>query len=745
MRTFYLRFLLIFLMGNLSMRAQKTTMFIPYQYALDIDTSVWAVPYLVPHPSDYANPMAIEILFKPTSQVIFLKIHAADSREDMSTYGKRMMLKTQGSNHLGNDFISKTQNGLLSELFLIKDRPTYVRGYKSFEKTYAVTFYYQPNGDTTLCNLVTEELAKTISTLHLVKPSAIDNAAGLPYDYSRGMALSRKNVYAQLQARMQLHTLHGKFYYRNLESYWSSMRPESMLADTARFDQMCLFPSKKDFSFQRAANELEMMGHLPLPKETALASFLNPAEAIHDPFRSEAAQEAIAYLGEILAQQIGTPIAVESNVTRVPHTNDICYLKGSSATKSYFIAAMRTSKGWSFYPTVVKQMEEGMSKVSIRRNFLGYDDFGKIDPTFVMHVPSSTNERTFAFGIVPTHRKVREKYVEGISKRFIVATNANCKAPVFLPTFKIDSYDVVYEMIPPVANNTKFMTHPFEGITTRNKENIQYSIHYADEQKLIDSRYNGYQKIGVDDPTRRSYITSLHVTDCNRNGKEEVWYALISNGNIVEIHGIENTPQGLKPLVLTDAFKSLIKLEKQVTLLLSLSTEKQDPFQRNPPMGTSGMGQGQGTGAGGGYHRGYYGGAVDVESVSMDLDYGDVAVPVEMAVMEDPQSNEPLSYAEVMPLYPGGKDQMMADLAAHITYPAEELAAEIEGTVYVQFVVEIDGSITNVRTMRGVNGGPNLSKVAESCVKKLKRFTPGYQNGKAVRITYTLPVKFKLN
>ena len=124
-----------------------------------------------------------------------------------------------------------------------------------------------------------------------------------------------------------------------------------------------------------------------------------------------------------------------------------------------------------------------------------------------------------------------------------------------------------------------------------------------------------YQKIGVDDPTRRAYITSLHVTDCNRNGKEEVWYALIANGKIVEIHGLENTPQGLKPLVLTDAFKSLIQLEKQVILLMTLSLEKQDPFQRHPPMGTSGMGSGNG---GGGNYPAQYERIFDREGATME-------------------------------------------------------------------------------------------------------------------------------
>jgi TonB family protein len=739
MRTSYFNVLLVSLMGTLSMQGQKATMFIPYQFSMEIDTSVWAVPYLVPHPSDYANKTLFELFYKPTSQVVFLQVHSADKKEDMSTFGPRMMSKANGSNHLRNNFSSKTQLGLYTEVHKVDIRPTYVRGCRTFDEQYAVTYNYTPNGDSVLCNLLTDVLSETLGTMRYVNPSTIDAAAGLPRDYSKGMEAVRLDVYKRMRERMALHGFHNKFYYRDSESYWSSMRAESVRNDTVRFDYVCLPAGQKYFSFQRVANEFEMMNHLPIPNEEAVKCFMHPTRATHDRFRAEAHGQAVRHLNETLSKQIGTPIVVASAVTAVPHTDDIRYLTGNTPTQSYFIVAMNTPKGWMYYPTMVNQLDQGMANVSIRSNFLGYDNFGTHDRTFVMRVPSSTSDRSFAFGIVPTYRKVREKYVEGISKRFVVSTNTAGKAPVFLPSFKIDPYEVVFEMIPPVPNNTKFMTHPFEAVTTRNKENIQYSIHYADEQKLLDSRYNGYQKIGVDDPTRRAYITSLHVTDCNRNGKEEVWYALIANGKIVEIHGLENTPQGLKPLVLTDAFKSLIQLEKQVILLMTLSLEKQDPFQRHPPMGTSGMGSGNG---GGGNYPAQYERIFDREGATMEGDFEDVAVPV---VQEESLNNEPVSFAEVMPLYPGGEDQMLSDLAAAIVYPAEEKDAEIQGTVYVQFTVELDGRVSDVKTMRGVSGGPNLSRAAENAVKKLKPFTPGYQNGKPIRVRYNLPIKFKLN
>ena len=89
---------------------------------------------------------------------------------------------------------------------------------------------------------------------------------------------------------------------------------------------------------------------------------------------------------------------------------------------------------------------------------------------------------------------------------------------------------------------------------------------------------------------------------------------------------------------------------------------------------------------------------------------------------------------------------MMKDLISNLIYPEMEKENGIQGTVYVGFVVEKDGSITNVKVMRGVSGGPGLSKAAESAVKKLKKFeTPAKNDGKLVRYQYTLPVKFKLD
>ena len=66
----------------------------------------------------------------------------------------------------------------------------------------------------------------------------------------------------------------------------------------------------------------------------------------------------------------------------------------------------------------------------------------------------------------------------------------------------------------------------------------------------------------------------------------------------------------------------------------------------------------------------------------------------------------------------------------------------IQGKVFVEFVIEKDGSITNVRVLRSVD--PSLDKEAIRVVSSMPKWKPGKQRGKAVRVSYTVPINFKL-
>jgi protein TonB len=92
--------------------------------------------------------------------------------------------------------------------------------------------------------------------------------------------------------------------------------------------------------------------------------------------------------------------------------------------------------------------------------------------------------------------------------------------------------------------------------------------------------------------------------------------------------------------------------------------------------------------------------------------------------------------------FPGGLDSMYTYIVKNLKYP--ELAKEkgIEGRVFVNFIIEKDGSISNVKILRGIGGG--CEEAAVEMVKNMPKWKPGKQRGKPVRFQFVLPIKFEL-
>ena len=113
-------------------------------------------------------------------------------------------------------------------------------------------------------------------------------------------------------------------------------------------------------------------------------------------------------------------------------------------------------------------------------------------------------------------------------------------------------------------------------------------------------------------------------------------------------------------------------------------------------------------------------------------------------VCAQPNKETPLTFVQEMPKYPGGEKALYEFLYNNITYPEQEKSQNIEGTVFVNFVVEKDGSTSNFTVTRGVQGGSGLDREALNACKKLGRFFPGSQNGTPQRVFLTIPIKFTL-
>ncbi|MBO4723236.1 MAG: energy transducer TonB [Muribaculaceae bacterium] len=99
--------------------------------------------------------------------------------------------------------------------------------------------------------------------------------------------------------------------------------------------------------------------------------------------------------------------------------------------------------------------------------------------------------------------------------------------------------------------------------------------------------------------------------------------------------------------------------------------------------------------------------------------------------------------AKYPPEYPGGNEGLMKFLSENIKYPKSAEKNGVQGTVVLQFVVEKSGAISNVKVVKSVDKA--LDNEAVRVVKRMKHFIPGYdQDHAAVRVLYTLPVKFIL-
>ena len=118
----------------------------------------------------------------------------------------------------------------------------------------------------------------------------------------------------------------------------------------------------------------------------------------------------------------------------------------------------------------------------------------------------------------------------------------------------------------------------------------------------------------------------------------------------------------------------------------------------------------------------------------------------EIAAPEPPkqqvEENKVFDVVEQMPSFPGGMGALMSWLSQNIKYPVIAAENGVQGRVIVQFVVEKDGSITDVKVAKSVD--PSLDKEAARVVSSMPKWTPGKQNGSAVRVKYTVPVTFKL-
>ncbi len=132
---------------------------------------------------------------------------------------------------------------------------------------------------------------------------------------------------------------------------------------------------------------------------------------------------------------------------------------------------------------------------------------------------------------------------------------------------------------------------------------------------------------------------------------------------------------------------------------------------------------------------------IDVEA-DQNTEVQEYVAPVKVEEEESAEEQQIFMVVESMPEFPGGESQLYKFLAENIKYPQMAKESGIQGRVFVTFVVERDGRVTDVRVLRGIGGG--CDEEAIRVVSNMPKWTPGKQRGKAVRVQYNLPVKFTL-
>lgn len=129
---------------------------------------------------------------------------------------------------------------------------------------------------------------------------------------------------------------------------------------------------------------------------------------------------------------------------------------------------------------------------------------------------------------------------------------------------------------------------------------------------------------------------------------------------------------------------------------------------------------------------------IDADVDNSNTEYSYVETTQEVEVVEA----EIFTVVEENPMFPGGDEARMKYLQENIKYPQMARESGIQGTVYVTFVVEPSGSISNIKILRGIGGG--CDEEAIRVVNQMPKWVPGKQRGKSVRVQFNMPIRFVL-
>lgn len=129
--------------------------------------------------------------------------------------------------------------------------------------------------------------------------------------------------------------------------------------------------------------------------------------------------------------------------------------------------------------------------------------------------------------------------------------------------------------------------------------------------------------------------------------------------------------------------------------------------------------------------------------IELDIEFEEETI-IEELIFEEPEEEveEIFTIVEDQPEYPGGMNAFYKYIGTNMRYPAQARRMGVEGRVFVQFVVEKDGSLSEIQVIKGIGYG--CDEEALRVIKQSKKWTPGKQRGRAVKVRMILPIMFRL-
>ena len=129
--------------------------------------------------------------------------------------------------------------------------------------------------------------------------------------------------------------------------------------------------------------------------------------------------------------------------------------------------------------------------------------------------------------------------------------------------------------------------------------------------------------------------------------------------------------------------------------------------------------------------------------IELDIEFEEETI-IEEIIFEEPEEevDEIFTIVEDQPEYPGGINEFYKFVANNMRYPVQARRMGIEGRVFVQFVVQKDGSLEEVQVIKGIGAG--CDEEAVRVIKKAKNWKPGKQRGRAVKVRMIIPIVFRL-